>query len=143
MHGDNSLSEAHSELYELLAGKRALDSHVVGQVPALDLLGNEVWTLGLQIGVEILGGADPPATLTGLDLTPEAGPESWVVGQFGADQLEGHLTTRCILGQVDDPHAARADATDDPIGADRSGIRRVKVLHSRQLYGDGPLPSSP
>lgn len=42
VNGHDGLSETHREPYELLTEQRAMGSHLVGQIPSLDVLSDEI-----------------------------------------------------------------------------------------------------
>ncbi len=105
VHGHDRLGQTNSEPDELFSIKGTMRRNKVSQVPTLDVLRNQVGVIRVQVGVEILGRADAAYLLASLDLTPEAGAEDGIVGQFGSYEFQRDLTTIGILGEVDDTHS--------------------------------------
>jgi hypothetical protein len=138
VHGNDGLREAHCQADKLVTDQRAMGIHVVGQVPTFDVLGHQVGVIRVQVGVEVLGGADATYTLSSLNLSTEAGPERRVVRKLGPDQFERHLSTTWTFSQVDHTHPACSDPSNESVGTDILRIVRTEVLHRRPSLRRAP-----
>ena len=120
VHGHEGFGQSDGESDQLLAHERPVGSYVLVEVALCYVLGREIWLIRLQVGVDVSGSTDTAHSLARLNLPSKAGSESRVVGQLGAQQLQRHLPTSAVLGQVDDPHAAHI--TTNAIDTDDLGI---------------------
>lgn len=77
-----------------------------------------------------------------LGLAAEAGPEVALFGVLRADHLDGG--ERAVLGaaQVDDTHAARAEASEEPVPADPGGVRGMERFHQPAAFPSSCLACS-
>lgn len=89
---------------------------------------------GVRVGAGDANG--PRAVHLGgdLGLAAEPGPEVGLFGVLRADHLD--RGERAVVGpaEVDDPHPAGAEASEEPVAADPGGIRGVERLHQPAAF---------
>lgn len=98
---------------------------------SFDEFADDVGGVGVEVGVEDLGGAEGCDSLGGGDLFGEAGFGAGVVFEVGADGFDGDAVAAVVLAEVDDALAAGAEASEEAVGAcgarvvsgERRGVR--------------------
>src|SRR5690606_23381916 len=99
-----------------------------------DELGGEPGAFGAGIAVEHPGAAGALDPAQGGGLAAEAAPELDVDRPGRADEVDGDAPPGRGDGRTDHPHASRAEAADDAVGADPLWIARQQRLQ-RALRG--------
>ncbi|MET0492096.1 MAG: hypothetical protein ABW000_03100 [Actinoplanes sp.] len=87
------------------------------------------------VGVEQLGGAERRHLASPVDLAAEAGPEPFLVGELGLDDLDGDRPPVPRLGEVDGAHAALTEASQQAVVTEKLRVTRPqRRLHRREDY---------
>lgn len=121
---------------------QAVGRHGLGEEGPGDEGGGEPWFGGVRVGA---GDADGPGAVHlggDLGLAAETGPEVGLFGVLRADHLD--RGERAVFGpaEVDDAHAARAEASEEPVAADPGGVRGVERLHQPAAFPSSCLACS-
>ncbi len=114
--------------------ERAVGRDGLGEGGSGDEGGGEPRLGGVRVGT---GDADGPGAVHlggDLGLAAEAGPEVGLFGVLRADHLD--RGERAVVGpaEVDDAHAAGAEASEEPVPADPGGVRGVERLHQPAAF---------
>jgi len=110
VHGNQRLCETDGQSNQLFLLEGTVVRHRFRQAPTLDVFGDEIRVIRLEVGADVLGRADSADPLAGLDFAPEPDPKCPVFGELGSDQFQGHPLAGGVFGQVDDTHPTNADS---------------------------------
>jgi hypothetical protein len=116
--GDQRDHHSDGDAVQVAAPQRAGVVDDVGQARAGHVFDHEVGRVGVGIGVEYFGGAEPRHLTGAFHLAAEAGPELGVRGEFGPDDFDGDACTRGRFGEEDRAHAALTEASENAVVAE-------------------------
>jgi len=134
------LGQAGREAVEHVVAKRPALAHLLGQGRAVGVLGDEVRAGRLGVGLDDPDGAQPVNPGEQRDLAAEPGAKLRVIADFRAHDLNRDLAAVPGLAQVDDPHAARAEARRE---AEPPDPRGVTFPEGHQGHPEPPIASQP
>ena len=132
VHGEQRLAEPGREPDQVGPGDRPLLAHVVVEREARHVAGGDVRDVVPRVGVDDLGDAGVPDPRQRAHLAGQPPPGLVVADDVRAQHLQRDPWPARALGQVDDAHAALADAGEQPVAADRETRRRTWLLRTRR-----------
>jgi hypothetical protein len=108
------------------ARQRSVLTDRLGQRLALDIRRRQPGYVAVQIRVDHRGDEGSAHLPRGLDLRPELGPEPWVGGQFGPDDLHRGRGSAWRAAHEHRSQAAVAQLPDQVVRPDRARLVRRK-----------------
>ena len=131
VHGLERLGHPGQQAPDGVLGHRAVRRHRLRERRAGDVRGGHPGPRPLHLRVDDGRGVQALHPLRRGDLLLETAAELGVVGELRPDDLDRQLAAALRAGQVDAPHAPRAQPGHHPIPADLSGVLRLKGSEGR------------
>ena len=97
--------------------------------------GDDVRLVSIDVGVQHLGDQRVPHAQQARDLALQPGTGVRVVGDMCAQHLDRHRPPGPVEPEVDDPHAALAQAVQQPVGTEVAHLGRYPVTRRRPRHG--------
>jgi hypothetical protein len=113
---------AHPELLQLATLQWSTAVHDVLQGRAVDEFRHQVRLLGVGVGVQHLGSAEPGHPQRAFGLTPEPGAELRVPRVLVADDLDRYVPSVGCAPDIDDAHPALAEKAEQLVRADAARV---------------------
>ena len=122
VHGGQRAGQQPAQHPYGACGQRAAAGDRLGERRARHERGGDPGPSGLGVGVDHLDGPRAAHAPGGLGLPTEAGSEVLVPGVLREDHLDRQGRPGLRTPEVDHAHAARAEASEQPVAADAGGV---------------------